>query len=146
MLIGACNPMLCPIHGGDPQVFEMGLFHGWVVDPNDRAAAEAVGSTSYNQLVEIVIHAQYAQGQASNPVVQAQIERGRVYVALRTLTPIFTPQNLKIPTRIPLILRPGPSALAVQRALVNCRLCRPLAGPLRPNLMPEPTTLGPRIG
>jgi len=60
----------------------MGLFHGWVVDPNDWAAAEAVGSTSYNQLVEIVINAQYAQGQASDPVVKAQIERGRVCVQI----------------------------------------------------------------
>ena len=33
----------------------MSLYHGWLVDPQDRECVEAVGSCSYNQLVEKII-------------------------------------------------------------------------------------------
>ena len=122
----------------------MGLFHGWVVDPNDRAAAEAVGSTSYNQLVEIVINAQYAQGQASDPVVKAQIERGRVCVQIRTF---WAPSGIPLLSRAP----PVPASCAV-RPLFTAVISP--AGSIyfliqRSNLIPESPnlyTLGPRTG
>ena len=31
------------------------LYHGWLVDPQDRKTVDAVGTCSYNQLVEKII-------------------------------------------------------------------------------------------
>ena len=31
-------------------IFGVGIYHGWVVDPQDAETAAAIGSTSYNQV------------------------------------------------------------------------------------------------
>jgi len=36
-------------------LLDIALVHGWLVDPNLKSAAEAVGTFSYNQLVERII-------------------------------------------------------------------------------------------
>nr|VZI49447.1 unnamed protein product [Spirometra erinaceieuropaei] len=36
-------------------LFKIGIYHGWVVDPNDHALAEVIQDRTYNQLVEAVI-------------------------------------------------------------------------------------------
>lgn len=36
-------------------LLEIGLYHGWLVDPQDSPSVEAVGKYSYNQLVERII-------------------------------------------------------------------------------------------
>ena len=40
-------------------LLEIGLYHGWLVDPQDEENVKAVGKCSYNQLVEKII--QYKQ-------------------------------------------------------------------------------------
>lgn len=36
-------------------LLNIGLYHGWLIDPQDLQMAEAVGNLSYNQLVEKII-------------------------------------------------------------------------------------------
>ena len=36
-------------------ILNIGLYHGWLVDPQDSQIVNAVGSLSYNQLVEKII-------------------------------------------------------------------------------------------
>lgn len=36
-------------------LLEIGLYHGWLVDPQDQQTVRAVGKCSYNQLVEKII-------------------------------------------------------------------------------------------
>ena len=36
-------------------LLDIALVHGWLVDPNLKSSAEAVGTFSYNQLVERII-------------------------------------------------------------------------------------------
>ncbi len=36
-------------------LLNIGLYHGWLVDPQDVSAATALGPLSYNQLVEKII-------------------------------------------------------------------------------------------
>ena len=36
-------------------LLDINLFHGWVVDPQDTVTTTAIGSKSYNQLVEWLV-------------------------------------------------------------------------------------------
>jgi len=36
-------------------LLSIGLYHGWLVDPQNNEIAAAIGSLSYNQLVEKII-------------------------------------------------------------------------------------------
>lgn len=59
-------------------IFSIGLYHGWVVDPQDVDSVAALQSMSYNQLVEMIIASQStncdgmpeASSEASSEVVQ----------------------------------------------------------------------------
>lgn len=37
-------------------LFEISLYHGWLVDPRDTELASIVGDRTYNRLVEEIIH------------------------------------------------------------------------------------------
>jgi len=45
-------------------LLDIALVHGWLVDPNLKSAAEAVGTFSYNQLVERIIENKNSKNEA----------------------------------------------------------------------------------
>jgi len=46
-------------------LLDIALVHGWLVDPNLKSAAEAVGTFSYNQLVERIIENKNSKDEAA---------------------------------------------------------------------------------
>ena len=45
-------------------LLDIPLVHGWLVDPNLKSTAEAVGAFSYNQLVERIIENKNSKNEA----------------------------------------------------------------------------------
>jgi len=45
-------------------LLDIALVHGWLVDPNLKSTAEAVGTFSYNQLVERIIENKNSKDEA----------------------------------------------------------------------------------
>ena len=50
----------------------MGLYHGWLVDPQDDSSVTALGKCSYNQLVEKII--QFKGSDNDDKVREGKIE------------------------------------------------------------------------
>ncbi|VDL90674.1 unnamed protein product [Schistocephalus solidus] len=55
-------------------LFKIGIYHGWVVDPSDHVLAEVIQDRTYNQLVEAVI----GWRSSENPDV---VQRGKLFPA-----------------------------------------------------------------
>ena len=57
-------------------LLEIGLYHGWLVDPQDEESVNAVGKCSYNQLVEKII--QYKQSDNDDMVREGETVCGKL--------------------------------------------------------------------
>eukprot|EP00041_Stephanoeca_diplocostata_P031124 m.962687 g.962687 ORF g.962687 m.962687 type:complete len:662 (+) comp23892_c0_seq16:306-2291(+) len=58
-------------------IFRIGIYHGWVVDPHDLDSVETVGSKTYNQLLEMVIDSHTAAVSSTQESVDIDVSGRR---------------------------------------------------------------------
>ena len=61
-------------------ILNIGLYHGWLVDPQEQPTVKAVGSLGYNQLVEKIIASKETNADAE------LVSEGEVYRLIHVLT------------------------------------------------------------